>query len=1486
MVLFLCLSYAILRSPDVQTRLVRYVTERIEQATGVKMQIKGVNFHPMKSLVLEGILLKDYRNDTLVYCRDLVVKIDSFSLFKRRFVVSEIVFDKAYFNLWIERGEEESVMNIEVFLKALQKTPAPDTLIQTEARPSSWRVDLSKISVRDSRFRYREDAFEPLDYGINWTDVECCELNLDASGFDFSGGKISLDVTGLSLLEKSGFRIDRLDARLDACDSNLLVTQGKIITARSMVNLDRLEYNWKPGQRDWRNFITKMQQEYVLSSSSVSFIDLAYFNKKLLGIENTIVCSGTVFNTVNKIEGKNLNIRLGEESVLNGRFKSDGLPDFWNTVFDIDFYDTHLDPDDLETIYLPWLSQYINIPAPLHKTGMFDVDGNFKGKIEDFVVTARNRNPRLTGNVVFKYSPCDDPNMAYCSELSGKFDFSRVDCGTLSGTSFIGNGSLSGRYTGKLDDRGFSINTVGMLNSLKVSQTRLKNIGFFITYDDNKLNLISSVSSDSLKADVSLSLEMGDTITFMSAKGMVAAELDKLGMAYLGPEEFLKLNFDAVYVADGKHNSFSNFEISDLAYSNSGGNFDITRITVENSLTDGYYMTSLNSDVADMVLEGHYSILRPVDFTNSLIRSYLPAYQKKGEKRDVKKKVLADNVDFYYQIDFKDVNKVLRVVYPDLLISAGSRVYSNYKNGDENIALSLLADTVRYKDISLIKSRIDLKGDGAVLNVIYTADKAGYGDMYNLYNVRNELNLKENRVDNRLTWCNWEGKTYSGLLAAKVKFIADVKDQYKAEITIDPGTIVMADNVWKVKQSQILIDGKNIDVDHFLLSRGGQSFSLNGKISELPEDELSLQLKQFNLEELNKILFNNRFNLFGIVNGNVTVRDYYKNSLLYSDVAVMNWGINKDTLGSLQLKSYWDVDSSRLIINAENKVAEFTPFRMAGYYAPLTDSLNVKLYLSGIGLERLGGYAPEYFKESSGKLSGRLRISGVSAHPDLSGFLNMESVVLNPRMLNSRLFISDSIRISNSDLLFKNFVVKDIWNHTIVIDGFYKLWDNRYNLNIKPNNFLMMNTNMSQSESIYGKVYISGLANIDNMNGITNVTLNARTESNSSLFIPLTAGAADQTENFLHFVSVGGGQAIKKKMQMQADKTGVLLNANLELNDNLEIQVVFDPTIGDILRTTGNGDLKVTSDKDGSINMFGEYKITKGDYLFTMSNLLNKKFVLSSGGNIVWNGSPYDATINLNANYNLKTSLTELMSDIEGETNVRGTKVPVECILNLSDNITNPLVKFDINFPSLDSQTKSYVQSLFSSQDEINKQVFALLIMNKFYTPDYMKTDNTPGLGSQAGTAGLTTVTEMMSSQLSRWLSQISNSFDVGFSYRRGDEITTDEIEVALSTQILNDRVTITANGNMDVGGTKNNGINTPEGKSSMSNSIAGDFDVDVKLNSQGSLKLKAYSHTDEKVLYTGTETIQGIGVSYQETFDTFRELARKYFSFMRRKKN
>lgn len=1468
----LLLAYALLHTSVVQTYLVNYVTARIERTTGVKIQIGGVDFRPMRSLVLNDMLLQDYRNDTLLFCKNVEVEMDSFRLASRSFTIQKVALDQAYFNLWIVRGEEKSLMNLDVFLTALQEGERTGEI--PEGSSATWKIDLKQVRIRNSRFVYKEQEYKPLNYGINWTDVECRQVNADITELDFSNEKFRAKVTGLGLQERSGFVIKSLNARIEAGDSTLLITEGDITTERSLLKLNRLKYNWIPGQRDWRNFITRMQQYYELGSSSVSFKDLAYFNERLLGIENTVLCSGIISNTVNRLEGHDLYFAFGESSVVHGRFKSYGLPDFWNTIFEIDFQDTRLHPEDIGAIYLPWLGYRIPVPAPLHHFQHLEVEGKFRGTVADFMLQVNSVTPGMRGNIQLTYAPCSLASEEGCTKLTGDFNFPAIDFGKISGATLFGWGGMSGDYSGKIDSAGVQMNAKSKIHHLKVNKGKLRDVDLFLTYGENKFNLISSVRNEGVDIGMALNYDTRDSVIFLSSKGHFFVEnLNGFGWSATSQEESIRAFFDVVYARKSEEESFAHFNVSDLLYSTPHDRFFIQQLSLENRIDAGYYTTSLLSDVLDMQIEGHYMSVRPLDFTRQLLKAYLPAYTSARQKKQKKE----EKVDFRYTIDMKDMNRIMKVLYPDVSIAAGTKIFSDFDNISQVINLSVLSDSIRYKGMELRHSRMEIKGNKEKLSVLLKAEELEYMNMSRIYNVRNEYALNDNHITTKLQWCNWQNQTYSGNLAADVKLLPVPDDMYRAEIKIHPGVIVMSDSIWQVAASTMTLEGKDLTVDNFLLQGGNQYFSVNGRISENPSDSLTIRLNRFNLTEFNRLVLGSRMNIFGMIDGTVVIQDYYKDNLLYSDIQIQDWGFNQDTLGSLKLMSFWDTDSNRMIIQAENKVHEDIPLKVKGFYVPSSDSLDIRVGLSELGVGRIGEYAQEYLTYSSGNLNGEMHITGTSNNPEVSGHLYFDTVALYVRDLNTEFTINDSVYIERNRIFLKNFLISDAEGNRSECSGYYSLTENSYDLNVTSRNFLLMNTGYEHNETLYGRIYLSGFTNINSTAGVTHVTVNARPENNSELFLPLTSAVSEEDGNFLHFVSQNQPQYRRSKVK--TEKSGLLLNANLELNDNLKVQIVFDPTIGDVLKTTGNGNIKIDMDQDGTINLLGEYNITKGSYLFTLGGVFNKNFLLSQGGSIKWNGSPYDAVININAVYNLKTSLNELLASTNSLMD-RSTKVPVECILNLSDNITNPLVKFDINFPSLDSQTRSFIQSLFASQDEINKQMFSLLMLNKFYKPDYMNSTEVEerNVGYQAG---VTTATEMVSRQLSRWLSKISNNFDIDFSYRPGDNITSDEIELALSTQLLNERVTLSANGNMDVGNTKNVSAN-----STNSTNIAGDFDVDVKLNKQGTLKLKAYSHTDEKIIYkNNTETIQGVGVSYQETFDTFKELFHKYFGFLRRHK-
>ena len=108
---------------------------------------------------------------------------------------------------------------------------------------------------------------------------------------------------------------------------------------------------------------------------------------------------------------------------------------------------------------------------------------------------------------------------------------------------------------------------------------------------------------------------------------------------------------------------------------------------------------------------------------------------------------------------------------------------------------------------------------------------------------------------------------------------------------------------------------------------------------------------------------------------------------------------------------------------------------------------------------------------------------------------------------------------------------------------------------------------------------------------------------------------------------------------------------------------------------------------------------------------------------------------------------------------------------------------------------------------------------------------------------------EMLSNQLSNWLSQISDDFDIGVNYKQGDEMSSQELDVAMSTQLFNNRVSI--NTNVGLGG--NSGNTTSEVEQGSANKIVGDVEIEVKLNKKGTLRSKVFNRTN-KSTESGTD--------------------------------
>ncbi|UCH15052.1 MAG: translocation/assembly module TamB domain-containing protein, partial [Bacteroidales bacterium] len=276
-------------------------------------------------------------------------------------------------------------------------------------------------------------------------------------------------------------------------------------------------------------------------------------------------------------------------------------------------------------------------------------------------------------------------------------------------------------------------------------------------------------------------------------------------------------------------------------------------------------------------------------------------------------------------------------------------------------------------------------------------------------------------------------------------------------------------------------------------------------------------------------------------------------------------------------------------------------------------------------------------------------------------------------------------------------------------------------------------------------------------------------------------------------------------------------------------------------------------------------------------NVINRKFNIDYGV-IRWTGDPLDAYIDIKAIYPTKAALYGLLGyDMPGEDAANGNgdnafkrKTTIYCQLLMTDKLMKPTIKYDIYLPTVDEETRTIIKNKINTEEELNKQFLSLLVLNSFYL-----SDDPDNLSSPYSNAAGVNASEFLSNQLSHWLSQISNDYDIRVNYRPDfdNQMTNDEVEFALSTQLLNDRLTI--DGNVDV---------TTNAAAESSNNIVGDFDLDYKITEK--FRLKAYNHSNDNLLTEVSPYTQGVGVVFKEEFNSVGELWKRYLHAIFGKKN
>ena len=1438
----LLISYFVFQSSFVQTYLIRQIAGRLSDSLNTRIHIERVDIGFFDKLILNEVLIEDQKQDTLLYVDQLVASIDTLSLKKQKVVLSSLDLQKTKVFLSLD---EKHFPNYKFLL---------DSLRSSDQESKEWDFLCRNFIFSETQLAYSYYKMEKPKL------IDLRDINLDVSDLILSDDSIFFNINQLSLDDQKSFILNELSTQFTSKEHVIKLDKLKVGTQKSKIVDANFLFDQTP-ILEGKDF-SYSEIDLDLKESFIHLTDVAQLIPALKGMDMEAKLAGRIYGTITDLKARNLELSFGNHTRLNCNFYINGLPNLDKTYISLDLNNSSTHFSDLMAVRLPTSlgGGYAEFPDFLKEAGIIRYQGNFTGFLSDFVAfgTVDSDFGRLTTDLAFL--PSGDEELS----VNGNLKTVNFKLGDFAGMEKMEeitfNGKIDGSYFTKLHE--FSATIDGVIDSLVYNDYKFKNLILDGRIQEEKFEGDLSVNDPNLEAVFAGKLDFNPEFPVFDFELLLErANLVALNLDHIHKRSDLAIDLKAQFTGNSIDNLNGNIWFEEGIYSNENSAFNLKSLTIH-TFKDSLTNLVLQSDFINANVHGDYSFRSLRQSIYNLIWNYIPS---SGIKHN---ETLKKNA-FGFSADIKNIEPITRTFIPELYI-APSKIEGHLNETNSTLALKANFPRIEYKNLIFNNYHLSLHANDE-MEIKNRLQELVFNEDQKIYNLSFLVNAVNNHLNSRLTWNNFHEKTYSGELHTQAIF--ENKEGTPPYINIDilPSKIYVSDTLWTVNPAKIVIDSSRIEVDKFMISNGDQFLAFEGALSEDKRDRLNMSVNDFNLSNFN-LITDKSINLKGILSGSASVFDVYEKALFLSDLRIDELSYRNQKIGDLSILSKWDRNSeaiqSELMVNDNERQSLYA----YGSYTPGTDSLDFEVLFNHFPLVVLEPILEKSFKNIHGNATGDSKIYGRPGKMLIDAELFGLNAGLTLKNLQVGYYFNDTVRFSADSIIFDHIEIRDFEGNTGVFDGFIR-HDNfsnmDYNLNLSSPKIIAINTTIRDNERFYGKVYADGMMKLTGHAKTIFLDVAASSLSGTSVNIALDYDEEVPVYDFIRFVNneeIDRTADIRKNEFNQGKLT---MNFDLDITPDAKIQLIYNSRIGDVIRAEGSGNMQIDIDPDFNISMFGNYLVDRGDYLFTLQNVINKKFEIERGGTMSWNGDPYNAHIDINAIYRLKASLYELFANTYEDVDYT-QRIPVLCKIALTGNLNNPNIGFDIEFPSAEDRIRDEVRQFFNTDEDMNRQILSLLVLGRFYTPEYLRGTYEASNSNIVGT----TASEMFSNQLSNWLSQISNDFDIGINYRPGNQITNDEIEFALSTQIFNDRVTI--NGNIGNNGTQANTANN--------NNIVGDFDLNVKLTNNGKLQFKAYNHSNNNIIYETSPYTQGIGFSYRENYDNFGELWQKFIQLFKKK--
>ncbi|MGE5419624.1 MAG: translocation/assembly module TamB domain-containing protein [Chloroflexota bacterium] len=1449
------LLYSTIQIPGVQTLVVRELTRRLSEKLQSEISIGRVDYRFFNKIALSEVLFLDRNRDTLLYAEKISAGLRKMDLKGRIIGLGKVNLTRPDFDMITD---STGTMNLNWYIEQLRSGNKDST-------GGALNFSIDRVDITDGHFSLQNRSAEKKERGIkvDFSDMDLNRLSGTVEDFHIDGDTTSFSVYDLAFTEKSGFRVKRMSSKVKLSGTNIVLESSLINCDSSTLNINHLAIK-ADSSAAFRNFMDEVRLEISMEKSIISSADLRYFAPLPESLDQSVVLSGKFTGTIAELRGRNVNIEYGERTFLDFDFDISGLPDINNAFIYLGFNDFRTNASDLKKIPLKEGKKLI-LPDFLYKLGDITFDGSFSGFTTDFVTYGEFSTSK--GSVRTDISLRPEKNKQY--RMRGLISGENIDLGELSGSEILGKLSMHANIDGNASSfRNFEGNVTGMVDSIGVNGYNYRKVDINGKFTEKTWDGSINMEDENIRFDLLGMFNFNDTLPeFDFTLNLANADLYKLNIDKKDSTSAITMLLTSNFKGNSIDNLDGEIKLLNSDITRHGKTIELYDFSIRTFTENNRPALNLRTDFVDATVKGNYNFAGLMHFIRMTASNLMPSItMPEDESEEI------NHNNFSFEVNFKNTDRINDFFRTGLLIAEKSYVKGTVAP-DTLMQLEGRAGYLSYKNIRFNDLDFIAGTKGPIMKANFNTSSLSLPGQTDLKNFNINIRTIPDTFYVKTDWDNKEEILNRGLISMTGSVARNEQGTNPLlKIAIDSSSVYSGNNRWKIDQSSVLVDSNAIEIHNIHVSNRDKFYHADGSVSRDPSDTLHLQFRGIDISPLNSLSETRKnekdtarlkMNLRGQLNGTVALTGVYTDLLLESDIIVNGFSMLGSEYGDIFINSEFDNSRRVVDVSASNNLNGVHMFDAKGYYDPADREVNVGFVASRLPVDALNSLLKSFASDISGFATGKLRLTGLTNNLVLNGAVKAENVKMKINYLQTSYILNDSVRFDSKGFRFNNVRFTDEEGKPATISGTifhrnFRGYTADLSVNMS-NNFLVLNTQYRDNPSFYGKVYASGVTRIKTSPDLLSFDISAKTGSNTKFFIPLTNELSVAEYSFVKFINPAEKkESSEMRIQEPAKQLGIDLNIDLTVTPEAVAELIFDEKVGDKITGSGSGLLNISMNPKGIFQITGDYTIEKGTYLFTLGNIVNKRFDVENGGRISFNGNLDDAEIELKATYQkFSASLFPLTQDVKDQ----NTRYAVEPQIVLSGRLFNPTVKFEINLPNADEQAKTNLRNAIASDEALSRQFMYLLVTNSFYSEQSSATSG----NSSAGTSAMAATTfEMISNQLSNWISQINENFNLGLNYRPGSgdkQLDPDEVQVAFETQVLDDRVVL--NGNFD--------YRTSSGSTER---LTGDFEAELKITDK--LRFKVFNRFNDTYLGTKGPYTQGIGIFYREDFQKLSDLFRK----------